>query len=103
MNTIYHQLPSGDLASRKLAIAQRKLIESDIASRGCVVMLDLSNVESISESYADELFGVLVLKNGLDHVLQQLKLINSNPYVLKSVASVMKRRSHERNTTCIAC
>ncbi|EKN4866617.1 STAS-like domain-containing protein [Yersinia enterocolitica] len=94
MNKLNYKLPSGDLASRRLAIVERHIIEAYLIESK-VVYLDLSGVESISESYADEIFGVLVVKYGVNAVLHSIKLENASPAILKSVAKVIQRRKHE--------
>jgi len=92
---LYHELPSGDLASRNLAIPQRQKIEEAISSQESVIEIDLRSVSSISESYADELFGVLVKQYGQEFVLNHMKLVNAGDFILQSIASVIKRRSQE--------
>jgi hypothetical protein len=94
MNTVKIPLPSGDLASRRLAIAERQKIEFYLNDK-VRVEVDLKDVESISESYSDELFGVLVAKLGLAAVLDLLKVSNANNSALKSIATVMQRRNNE--------
>ncbi|EOY5367852.1 STAS-like domain-containing protein [Cronobacter turicensis] len=94
MKTINYKLPSGDLASRRLAITERHKLESHLNS-GERVRLDLSNVLSLSESYSDEIFGVLVVKLGADKVLAGVKIENASPAILKSIAKVILRRSNE--------
>ncbi|MFI8417713.1 STAS-like domain-containing protein [Serratia sp. NPDC078593] len=94
MTTVKIPLPSGDLASRRLAIAERQKIEFYLNDK-VRVEVDLKDVESISESYSDELFGVLVAKLGLGVVLELLQVSNANNSALKSIATVMQRRNHE--------
>ncbi|MGE0969064.1 STAS-like domain-containing protein [Klebsiella sp. WOUb02] len=94
MNKIAYKLPEGDLASRNQAIPQRHQIEVLIKD-GNAVDLDLSGVYSISESYSDEIFGVLVVKFGVTRVLSQIKIRNASPSILKSIAKVIQRRSNE--------
>lgn len=93
MNINAFILPSGDLASRGLAIPYRLEIERLLNSNFNVIKLDLSNVASISESYADELFGILVKDFGLEQVLERMTIINADDYVLASIASVIERRA----------
>jgi len=99
MKSIIISLPSSDLASRKLAIVERNKIESYIVQRSIKVRLDLSNVASISESYSDELFGVLVLKHGASKVLENVQLEGAKRHVLFSIAKVINRRRAELNTS----
>lgn len=112
MSKIAYKLPEGDLASRTLAIPQRQKIES-LINEGSSVDLDLSGVYSISESYADEILGVLVVKFGSTKVLSHIKVRNASPSILKSIAKVIQRRTNEVElkkvnkvgfeTTCSVC
>jgi len=81
-----------DLASRSLAAQERATIES-LLSANDTVKVDLAKVSSISESYADELFGVLVLQRGLEYVTKHLRIINAADNVLRPIAVAMKRRT----------
>ncbi|MBS1206477.1 MAG: hypothetical protein H6R25_3376 [Proteobacteria bacterium] len=94
MKTIIYKLPSGDLASRRLAISERHKLEGHLRL-GERVRLDLSDVLSLSESYSDEIFGVLVVKLGADAVLSNVKIEKASPAILKSIARVILRRSNE--------
>lgn len=94
-----YKLPSGDLASRRLAITERNHIEQLLKS-SAILKLDLKDVKSLSESYSDEIFGVLVVKHGVEYVLGKLKIENASTSILKSIARVIQRRNHElQNTT----
>ncbi|NEK83098.1 MAG: STAS-like domain-containing protein [Pantoea ananatis] len=94
MNTVIYRLPEGDLASRTQAIPQRHKIET-LLFEGNTIKLDLSGVLSLSESYSDEIFGVLVVKHGQKKILSCLKVQNASPTILKSIAKVIQRRSNE--------
>lgn len=80
-----------DLASRSLASKERSALCRQLRDHEKIV-IDLSAVESISESFADELFGVLVLERGFDFVVKHVKIINAADDVLRSIAVAMKRR-----------
>ncbi|WP_158972627.1 STAS-like domain-containing protein [Paraglaciecola sp. L3A3] len=95
MKPIFISLPTSDLASRKLAIIERNKIEQYISKNSIKVHLDLTNVSSISESYSDELFGVLVLKHGATKVLESIQLEGAKRHVLFSIAKVINRRRAE--------
>ena len=81
-----------DLASRNLAAQERRAILAQLES-GPKFTIDLGNVHSISESFADELFGGMVLEKGVSYVTSHLRLVNANESVLRSIAIAMKRRS----------
>lgn len=91
MNKVY-KLPIGDLASRHSAISLRQEIEIDLLDNKHLIYIDLNGVISISESYADELFGVLVIKYGIETVLNKLKIINVIDNVLNTIVNVIDRR-----------
>jgi hypothetical protein len=74
-----------------LAAQERATIES-LLSTNDTVKVDLAKVSSISESYADELFGVLVLQRGLEYVTKHLRIVNAADSVLRPIAVAMKRR-----------
>jgi len=80
-----------DLASRTLASRSRIGLANKLASSEQVV-IDLGKVQSISESFADEFFGVLVMEKGFDFVVQHVRLINAADHVLRPIAISMKRR-----------
>lgn len=98
MNNLHQEIikPVGnDLASRASAIKVRHSVENAI-NDGKVVSVDLASVLSISESYADELFAVLVEKYGLEWFSNNVKLSNHSPNLLLSVATAIKRRLEEK-------
>jgi hypothetical protein len=81
-----------DLASRTLAAQERREIMAHLEDQPRFT-IDLQNVQSISESFADELFGVLVLEKGSSFVMARLRFINATESVLRSIAIAIKRRS----------
>lgn len=80
-----------DLASRQAAAALRAQIVQH-ALAGEKVSIDLSAVLSISESYADELFGILALRYGLDWFSDNVVLHHPNPFVFRAIASAIRQR-----------
>jgi hypothetical protein len=86
MNKIAYKLPEVTwLRAIRLSPSDTRL---KFLSRGSSVDLDLSGVYSISESYSDEIFGVLVVKFGAT-VLKQVKVRNASPSILKSIAKAI--------------
>tara|TARA_Y100000815_G_C13330690_1_gene495842 strand:- start:1033 stop:1320 length:288 start_codon:yes stop_codon:yes gene_type:complete len=83
-----------DLASRQLGADERRRLEAVLAEQGAV-QIDLGNVESISESFADELFGILVRDKGLDFVTACVKITHASESALRSIAIAMHRRSSQ--------
>lgn len=84
------------LASRFSAGALRARVEAALLQGGA--RLDLSAVESVSESWADELFGVLVVRHSLAWVFERLELHGLRPEVAQTIASAIRYRlTHEAN------
>lgn len=76
-----------DLASRRSAALLRASLE-DVLASGCAPTVDLSHVKTISESYADELFGILALEHGLASV----SINGAESAVLREIAVAIRRR-----------
>lgn len=88
--------PPGSLASRSQAIIARQEIEGLLFADNTKLHIDLSEVDSISESYSDEVFGVLVLRHGAEHLFKCIQLDNAKQHILASIATVIQRRMKER-------
>ena len=101
MEKLVIHLPRGSLASRSLAKIQRKKIAAIVAVGNVKLHFDFAQVDAISESYSDELFGVLVLNNGMDKVLNCIRLDNADESTLESIATVIQRRENDRNNTFV--
>ncbi len=85
------KLKGPDLASRQTAAAVRCRV-LDQAGKGIAVDVDLEGVASVSESYADELFGVLVAVKGLDWLVRNVKVAHASEHVLRTIAVAIDRR-----------
>ncbi len=84
--------PEGtDLASRRSAAHLRNQV-ADVLKSGDKVTFDLSNVVSLSESYADELFGVLVLEYGITEFVASVSIRGASRNVLRRIAEAIKER-----------
>lgn len=92
MTTKKYTIAGNSLASRSSALVERERLVAAIRN-GSVVVYDLSSVVSISSSYADELFGVLVMQFGVDRVLDSLKIVGASPAVLRVIAEAINVRS----------
>jgi hypothetical protein len=101
LETLY---PEGsDLASRVTARNLRFKAEQAIAI-GKIAVVDLTNVISISESYADELFAVLVENHGLEWFSNNVKLLYQLPnaeHVLRTIAIAIRRRLENQESASI--
>lgn len=83
-----------DLASRSAAAKKRAEIESLLSTsvKDTIISIDLSGVESISGSYADELFGMLAQKLGEEAFIQQFKFIRAKDHCLTVIAECIITR-----------
>ena len=88
------KLPGTDLASRQTA-ANVRYNAASVVSAGNRVVIDLSAVESLSYSYADELFGVIAATQGFDWLVEKVKIVNAKEHVLHVIAEVISRRLKE--------
>lgn len=97
-------VPDGsDLASRAQAGRLRNKIEHAI-SLGKNVAVDLTGVISISESYADELFAVLVLHHGIEWFSSNINLLHqsqNSAHVLLSIARAIRQRLDNQDSHVI--
>lgn len=89
-DTLY-TIAETDLASRQAAARFRAVVEERVRA-GNRVAIDLSPVLSLSESYADELFGVLVARYGLEWFADNLSVRGASPAVFRSIASAIRYR-----------
>lgn len=95
--------PSGsDLASRASARNLRVKAEQTVET-GKIAVIDLTNVVSVSESYADELFAILIEQHGLEWFSDNIKLQyqpNSND-ILLSIATAIRYRLEKQESNSI--
>jgi hypothetical protein len=78
-----------DLSSRQVAAGIRRQIEQLAETH--TVIVDLSHVLSISESFADEAFGVLVSQRGLEWLAEHVHFLAGEPIFL-SIAQAIRER-----------
>jgi len=92
MNCIAFTPEYTDLSSRRLASGLRHDVVASLRA-GDSVAIDLLRVESISESYADELFGMLAVGlGGIDGFVQKVSILHANKHVLRVIARALKER-----------
>jgi hypothetical protein len=91
MNCIALAPEHTDLSSRRLASGLRGDVLARL-SQGGSVAIDLQRVESISESYADELFGMLAVGLGIDSFIKRVVILHANKHVLRVIAQALKER-----------
>lgn len=94
METITIKLPAGSLASRASATPFRQQIQKGL-NEGKTVLIDLSETEVISGSFADECVGVLVKMYDFNTVATKIKLLNGNGFTERSIVSAIVERKNE--------
>lgn len=102
-NSELFYLDKTDLASRTSANNLRFKIEQVISIRK-IAVIDLTNVISISESYADELFAVLVAQHGLEWFSNNIKLLYQLPHsnhVLLTISTAIRHRLENQESFAI--
>lgn len=80
-----------DLSSRNTAARERQRLMT-ILSESQKTEIDLSNVESMSESFSDEFFGVIVLSQGYDYLRKNIVIKNAKSNVKTSIGRAILRR-----------
>lgn len=88
-----------DLSSRHRASELRAAIEYRVAS-GDVdrIVIDLRSVRTISHSFADELFAVLVLECGESWFRDHIGITQSSPSVRQTVLEAIQQRLEHIST-----
>ena len=81
-----------DLSSRHRAAGLRVLILALIDAGTTPVTVDFANVRSLSESFADEAFAVIVAERGEDWFRQHLRLLNLSASVRLSILEAVEER-----------
>ena len=81
-----------ELASRQAAARAREIVESYLATTVEKLQIDISAVNEISSSYADEFFGVLAEQFSLDIFSSRVKLVGANAHVLREIVSAIAER-----------
>ena len=86
--------PTSDLASRISAANKRVYVET-LAVFISPIMFDMCKVKSISYCYADELFGVLMLKYGPEWWMKNVRLCNTTRHMSETIAKCVWTRYEE--------
>jgi|GEM_PF-2476473 len=84
-----------DVSSRANAAALR----CEIVAAGSPVVLDFSNVETVSDSFTDELIAVIVERYGKSWFREHVKIIGLNPLDRDSLVAVVRRRLENVNVS----
>jgi hypothetical protein len=96
MNAVRLVINETDPASRRAGSLLREEIENSCRDSE-IVTVDLGAVLSISESFADELFGVLVSRKGLQWLSEHVAISNAKPAVIRTIADAVSSRLEEQD------
>ena len=84
-----------DVSSRQRAAELRVAVEAQIG-QGCCVELDFSGVRSISSSFADELFGLLVDSHGEAWFREHIRVLGLSPFLRRTILESVANRIGEK-------
>ncbi len=98
MSTIKIIIQGSSLASRAKAAEFRKGLTIALSTSE-LVELDLTSIDSISHSYADELFGILALQYGLDTLGEKLRIMHASDDTMLVIAQCI----HDRVNNPLRC
>lgn len=79
------------LATRTLGDDARRLIEQSVHQDG-VARIDFAGVDGITISFADEVFGKLVLQWGLDLLRSRIRVRNANEGIARTIQFAISTR-----------
>jgi anti-anti-sigma regulatory factor len=79
----------------------RKIKEQILSNPGNVV-IDFHGVESISHSFADEVFGKLFMELGDQSFRNKIKITNCSDEIRTIIKFVLKERNTTMKQTCVA-
>jgi len=94
-NTTEIKLPCGDLASRHSASVIRRQAECAFTEGASTITFDLSVVSSLSDSFADELFGVLLTRLGVEGFIRHVFVRASEDHIVLSIARALRNRVND--------
>lgn len=80
-----------DLSSRSRGVELRSQIELECLA-GSIVILDFQGVRTVSESFADEVFGILAVKHGEEWLRTRLSFKNASSTVRRSILEAIACR-----------
>jgi len=84
-----------DISSRRTASILRAELVSMIANGGGPIELDFAKVESVSDSFLDELVGVTVKQFGTHWFRENIRVTNLTADDRASLLQIINRRLHE--------
>jgi hypothetical protein len=90
-----------DISSRRTASIFRAELVSMIASGGGPIELDFADVESVSDSFLDELVAVTVKQFGTQWFREHIRVTNLTADDRASLLQIINRRLHEAESVLV--
>jgi anti-anti-sigma regulatory factor len=87
------------LSSRDRARQLREQVLGSIGATAAGVVIDLSEVRSISDSFADEFFGIIARDLGEAEFGKKIRLVNVSGMVLRAINHAVQARLHPEAQT----
>ena len=84
-----------DLSSRHRASELRASVIDAVESRGNRCVVDFLGVRSVSHSFADELFAVLIVERGESWFQKNVSVINLEPWIRQAILEAIRARCEE--------
>ena len=81
-----------DLSSRARAGLLRRRIADSVDTSSVPITVDFTGVRTLSTSFADEAFAVLVHNRGEEWFRENVRLIGDSPIVKSSISSAIAHR-----------
>lgn len=106
MNTARVELAQSfgtDLSDRSRAAILRERVVQVSATSQEPFVIDFAGVRTVSDSFADELFGVLYLEHGPDWIRQHISAINLAPDVRLTILEAIQGRIDREHAEPAAC
>ena len=82
---------ASSLGTRQLGAQIREEIECQL-SNGGIVSIDFSDMNVISNSFADECFGRLLQKHDISVIKSQISFKNANPFIASVLLNSLRQR-----------
>ena len=80
-------------SSRAKGALFRRQIKAALGGGATSAMIDLEGIEAMSDSFADEVFGVLAAQHGKEWFKKHITLVNLTPTIREDLLAVLRRRT----------
>lgn len=76
------------------------VVSASLRSENSVVVFDFSDVSTVTNSFADEVFGRLAFEHGIDFLRTSTKFSNIDRFSAMVVRDAMENRNARREAVC---